>query len=70
MNFNKATNKFENEIIWNNSNIKVNNKTVFYQFLLLKGIDCVNIVFNIDGRPLQYNEFVEAYNLYSFPLTV
>lgn len=39
LSFKNRQEKFENEIIWNNLNIKVNNKTVFNQFLHLKGID-------------------------------
>ena len=67
LNFKEPSSKFENEIIWNNSNIKVGNNTVFYQFMHSKGIDHAYNFFNNDNKPMQYNEFVEVYNLDDFP---
>ena len=67
LSFKEPTGKFENEIIWNNSHVKVNNNIVFYQFLHFKGIDYVYNFFNNDKLPLKYKEFVEVYNLDNFP---
>lgn len=68
-NFKEPISKFENEIIWNNSHIKVDNKIVFYQFLYSKGIDHVYNFFNNDKKLMQFNEFVAVYNLDNFPFT-
>lgn len=70
LSFKNPISKFENEIIWDNSNVKVNNKTVFYDFLHLKGIDYIHNFFDGNKRPLTYRGFVTAYNLDNFPFTL
>ena len=58
------------EIIWNNSKIKIDNEIVFYRFLHAKGVDYIHNFFDEYGVPRHYKDFIEKYNTGNFPFTI
>ena len=61
---------FGDQIIWNNSFIKVDNTTIYYQRFHRAGITHVNDLFNENGTPVNYNQFMYKFNLARFPFTL
>jgi hypothetical protein len=59
-----SVSEIANQIIWNNSNIKINGSTLFYQTWLDKDILKVKDICNINGAILTYAEFCQKYNFH------
>lgn len=53
---------FGNQIIWNNSHIKVNGKVIFYKKLYEQGILRVMDLFDNHYKPLDFYNFTQTYN--------
>ena len=49
--------QFGNQILWNNSHLKIDNETKFYRRLYNNGIVYVHDLFNENGIPLDFNSF-------------
>lgn len=60
---------FGNEIIWNNSNIKINNNTIFHRQLYVKGVMYLGDLLDDGNTFLAYNQFMLKYDLQNFPFT-
>lgn len=56
--------------IWNNSNIRINDKIVFYPKLFEKHVQYVSDLFDDNGRPLSFETFIIKYNIDSLPFTL
>ena len=61
---------FGNQHIWNNSNIRVNDKIVFYPRLFEKNVQYVRDLFDDHGRPLSFETFINKFNIDSLPFTL
>ena len=59
-----------NEIIWNNSAIKINNKIVYYKFMYQKGVLRVKELFDGNLEPLDFDSFRRKHLLRIFPFTI
>ena len=51
------------QIIWNNQNVKIDGKSIFYEKWLQHGIKYVSDFFDENGFPLTWHKFQEVYNL-------
>ena len=60
---------FGNEYIWNNSNVKVDGKTLLYSNLYDKGVMKIIDLFDANNVPLDYLGFIRKYNVLNFPFT-
>ena len=69
-NFREPVNDFGNEIIWNNSLVKIENKVIFYKSMYDSGILRVKDLFDDNYLPLDYERFKERFILQFCPFTV
>ena len=68
--FKAPTQNFGDEIIWNNSNILLENKTIYYEAMVEKGVLFVGDLFDDNGKPLTFNAFKRKFNLPPVPFTL
>lgn len=66
----KPESNFGDEIIWNNSYIKINKKIILYKAMKQKGIMFVKDLFNTSNRPIPINAFKDRYSLDVLPFTI
>ncbi len=52
------------QIIWNNSNIRIGNKTVFFKKWIDKGVLTISDVTTLNGNMLSQEEFCNKFNIY------
>ena len=55
-NFKHVNTNFQEEIIWNNSHIKINNRIVYYKFMHQKGITFVKDLFGDHLLPVSFEK--------------
>ena len=67
LNFNSLIYNHYNEILWNNSNIRIDEKTVFYKNWFQSGIKYVKDIF--DHEQQAYYTFRELQDNYNLPNT-
>ena len=67
--FRNPVENYENEIIWNNSMIRIDNEIVFYDYMYAKGVLRVKDLYDNNQRPLSFGSFKEKYSLGAFPFT-
>ena len=60
---------FYAQVIWNNSNIKVDYQIFFCKHLFDKGLIYVKDLFDDNGVPFTYNHFCRIYDINDFPFT-
>ena len=65
----KIPENFGEEIIWNNTSIKIDNQIIVYNFMWQKGVKCIKDLFDHNNRPLTLRDFKEKYNLDYCPFT-
>ena len=63
------TNNYGNQILWNNSHIRVADRTVFYPNLYDNGVKYVRDLFDEDGNSLSFESLKAKFNLAAFPFT-
>lgn len=68
--FYTPTDNLLNEIIWNNSYVKINNKIVYYNFMDIKGIRLVRDVLNDDLSLMAFDDFKMKFSLAYCPFTI
>lgn len=61
---------FGEQIIWTNSLIKVNNVTIYYRRFHQAGVIYVKDLFNEDGTIVNYDQFMDKFELNQFPFTL
>ena len=61
---------YGNQLLWNNSHIRINKTPVFIKFLYDKGVKYVRNIFHEDGSPLSIAAFKTNFNLVNFPFTI
>ena len=58
--------KFEDILstnLWNNKELKINNKAIFYRHWYDKHIHYIKDLFNDDGRLMNYNQFIQKFEV-------
>lgn len=61
--------EFSNQIVLNNSQIKINNKMVYSNALRMQNAYLVSSFFAEDGTILSYNDFIRRHGIKAFPFT-
>lgn len=69
-NFKQPLDYYNNQILWNNSYIKVNNKLIFYKHLFQKDVTYVKDIFDDDNQIHSYNSFVRKFGILFCPFTI
>jgi hypothetical protein len=62
--FDNPDSAYFNQILWNNSHIIVDGKTVFKSYWFSNGIKFVKDIMYDDGRIMSYTDFINKYNLH------
>lgn len=62
--------KFSNEIIFNNSFVKINKKLVYFDKFVKSKASYVKDYFDEHGKPRVYNVFCRKYGIHNFPFTL
>lgn len=68
-NFTIPTSNFGDQIIWNNSLIRIDNTTIYDRRFHLAGVTYVKDLLNEEGSFFNYVQFIRKYNIPSFPFT-
>ena len=68
--FKTPANNFQQEIIWNNSFIKIDKKVIFYKFMYQKGVMYINDLFDEFNRPFTIEHFKFKYSINVCPFTL
>lgn len=68
--FKEPLGDYGHQIIWNNSRIKVNNKTIFHKHLYDHNVIYINDFLDDNRRILSYNCFVRKFSVVAFPFTM
>ena len=69
-NYNVPSRNFTHEIIWNNSNIKIDNKILFLPFFFKKNIILISDLLDDQHNFLNYNQLITKYSFHHFPFTL
>ena len=69
-NFNVPNADFHNQIVLNNSLVKIEHRTFFNHYLFNAGAYRVHDFFNHDGSTKDYQTFVSEFKLIAFPFTI
>ena len=69
-NFRKPDKNFKNEIIWNNSLIKVDNNIIFYSFMYERGVERISDFLDDKNCLLSLSNFKQKFSLQSLPFII
>ena len=70
LSYNEPVNNIGNQIIWNNSRIRIDSNIIFMPKLYQAGVRFVSDLFDLAGSPLQFNAFKAKFHLDNFPFTI
>ena len=68
--FKNPRNDFKNQIIWNNSFIKVDKRIVFFKKMYENGIVFVKDLYDEENSLLSIGNLIQTFSLHSFPFTL
>ena len=70
MSFSPPPENFGNQLIWNNSYIRIDNSTIMYKYLFDKNVKYVSDLFDQEGMPFTFECFKAKYHVDSLPFTL